>query len=66
MPANQFKRFLADQSGATMIEYGLLLAILSLGLVTAFTLLGNSLGNLFAGGAGSAANKIGAAAATIH
>lgn len=66
MLANHCKRFATDESGATMVEYGLLIAVLCLALVGTFTLVGNSLSLLFAGGAGSAANKIAAATATMN
>jgi pilus assembly protein Flp/PilA len=42
-------RFLVDDSGATAIEYGLLAAILGMGLVVGLTNLKNGLTNLFNG-----------------
>lgn len=41
------KAFLADQDGATAIEYGLIAALVSLAIIGSFTLLGNSLIVLF-------------------
>ncbi|MEM8748755.1 MAG: Flp family type IVb pilin [Pseudomonadota bacterium] len=41
------KRFFADESGATAIEYGLLAALISVVGVTAFTNAGSSLKALF-------------------
>ena len=40
-------RFLKDESGATAIEYGLIAALISVGIITAATLLGNGLSGLF-------------------
>jgi pilus assembly protein Flp/PilA len=37
----------ADESGATAIEYGLIAALVAVGLIAAFTLFGESLSNLF-------------------
>lgn len=51
-------RFLQDESGATAIEYGLIAALISVGIIAAATTLGGNLGNLFNGIAG----KIGAGA----
>jgi pilus assembly protein Flp/PilA len=39
--------FLRDERGATAIEYGLLAAMLAVGLIMAFTVLGNGLHLLF-------------------
>ena len=41
------KSFLIDESGATMIEYGLIAALVSIAAITALTLLGTSLKNIF-------------------
>ena len=43
------KSFLIDESGATMIEYGLIAALVSVAAITALTLLGTSLKNIFSG-----------------
>ena len=39
--------FLADDSGATAIEYGLIAAMIAVGAILAFTSLGNGLRTLF-------------------
>ena len=44
-----FARFVQDESGATAIEYGLIAALISVGIIAAATTLGNGLGNLFTG-----------------
>ena len=36
-----------DESGATAIEYGLIAALIAVGIIAAATTLGNSLSNLF-------------------
>jgi pilus assembly protein Flp/PilA len=46
---NLFARFAKDESGATAIEYGLIAALISVGIILAATALGGSLGNLFNG-----------------
>ena len=46
---NIFARFAQDESGATAIEYGLIAALISVGIILAATALGGSLGNLFNG-----------------
>ncbi len=50
-----FARFAQDESGATAIEYGLIAALISVGLILAATALGGNLGNLFHG----ISNKLG-------
>ncbi len=40
-------RLLANTSGATAIEYGLIAALISLALVTGFTAFAGSLSNIF-------------------
>ena len=42
-----FKRFWKDESGATAIEYGLIAALIAIGVIAAASLLGNNLANLF-------------------
>jgi pilus assembly protein Flp/PilA len=49
---NIFARFAQDESGATAIEYGLIAALISVAIITAVSLLGGNLGNLFNGIAG--------------
>jgi len=53
-------RFAQDESGATAIEYGLIAALISVGIIAAATTLGGSLSNLFMGIGG----KLGNAAAS--
>ena len=42
-----FRTFVADESGATAIEYGLIAALVAVGLIGALTALGSSLGKIF-------------------
>ena len=57
-PGNQMRikavlaRFKDDEIGATAIEYGLIAALISVAIITAITLLGGNLSNLFNGIAG--------------
>ncbi|WP_425999155.1 Flp family type IVb pilin [Caulobacter sp. DWR1-3-2b1] len=53
-----FTRFLNDESGATAIEYGLIVALIAVVIVTAVTTLGTGLKATFVktGGVVSAAN----------
>jgi pilus assembly protein Flp/PilA len=44
---NLFKRFLADQAGATAIEYGLIAAGISLAIIAAVNGLGSTLNTSF-------------------
>ena len=41
------KRFFADQSGATAIEYGLIAALIAVVIITALTTLGSNLNTTF-------------------
>ena len=41
-------RFANDESGATAIEYGLIAALIAVGIIAAATTLGTSLSSLFA------------------
>ena len=50
-------RFVNDESGATAIEYGLIAALISVGIIAAATTLGNGLSNLFNGIGGKLANS---------
>ncbi|UYN98468.1 MAG: Flp family type IVb pilin [Devosia sp.] len=52
------KRFGRDESGATAIEYGLLAAMIAVALIASFTVLGNTIIDLFGVGAGGAADVI--------
>ena len=42
-----FKKFLNDEQGATAIEYGLIAGLVAVAIITALSLLGGSLDNLF-------------------
>ncbi len=44
---NTVARFMDDESGATAIEYGLIAALIAVGIIAAATVLGNSLAELF-------------------
>lgn len=44
---NIVARFANDESGATAIEYGLIAALIAVGIIAAATTLGGSLSNLF-------------------
>jgi pilus assembly protein Flp/PilA len=46
---NTIARFVSDESGATAIEYGLIAALIAVGIIAAATTLGNSLSGLFTG-----------------
>jgi pilus assembly protein Flp/PilA len=44
---NMFSRFMNDESGATAIEYGLIAAIVGVGIIAALTTLKTSLSTTF-------------------
>lgn len=44
---NIFARFAQDESGATAIEYGLIAALISVGIIVAVSTLGNGLAGVF-------------------
>jgi pilus assembly protein Flp/PilA len=44
---NIVARFMNDESGATAIEYGLIAALIAVGIIAAATTLGGSLSDLF-------------------
>jgi len=44
---NFITHYMNDESGATAIEYGLIAALISVGIITAATSLGNNLSNKF-------------------
>jgi pilus assembly protein Flp/PilA len=44
---NVFREFLRDERGATAIEYGLIAALISVGIITAATTLGNNVSKQF-------------------
>jgi pilus assembly protein Flp/PilA len=54
---NIVARFANDESGATAIEYGLIAALIAVGIIAAATTLGGSLSSLF----GRISNKLNAA-----
>ena len=56
-----FSRFVSDESGATAIEYGLIAALVTVAIITAFGVLGDGLTNIFQG----VGNKLSAEAAKI-
>lgn len=45
--SNLFKRFLRDESGATAIEYGLIVALIAVVIITAVTTVGTNLNSSF-------------------
>ncbi len=47
MPKRLFSRFLKDQSGATALEYGLIMALMFLVFIGAVVALGETTGDLF-------------------
>jgi len=49
--AETIKSFIADETGATAIEYGLIAALIGVAIVGTFAVLGNSLIGLFNSGA---------------
>jgi pilus assembly protein Flp/PilA len=51
------KRFIEDESGATAIEYGLIAALIAVGIIIAVTFLGNGLSGLFNGVADKLTNQ---------
>jgi pilus assembly protein Flp/PilA len=40
---NLFSRFMNDESGATAIEYGLIAALIAVGIITSATLVGDEI-----------------------
>ncbi|MCF6343379.1 MAG: Flp family type IVb pilin [Devosiaceae bacterium] len=44
---NTLKRFIKDESGATAIEYGLIAALIAVGIIVAATTLGTELSSMF-------------------
>ena len=55
---NIVARFANDESGATAIEYGLIAALIAVGIIAAATVLGNSLAALFNSIAGKLDNTV--------
>ena len=56
----KFQSFIADESGATAIEYGLIAALVSVAAIAALRGMGNSLSNLFGVVSGELANAVNA------
>lgn len=50
--------FIADESGATAIEYGLIAALVSVAAIGALGAMGNSLASLFGAVAGELGNAV--------
>ena len=44
---NAVARFVNDESGATAIEYGLIAALIAVGIIAAATTLGNGISGIF-------------------
>ena len=44
---NLIKRFVREEEGATMVEYGLMVALIAVVCITAVSLLGTNLSGLF-------------------
>ena len=44
---NQVRNFVRDESGATMIEYGLIAALVAVAAITALTTMGESISGMF-------------------
>lgn len=57
-----FRNLLADNEGATAIEYGLIAALVAVAAIAAMSQLGTSLSNTFSGVATSMDNSLPAAA----
>ena len=55
---NFVTRFMNDESGATAIEYGLIAALISVGIIAAATSLGDNIANKF----NDVSNAVGSAA----
>ena len=45
----QIKNFFKDESGASAVEYGLLVALIAVVIITGVTLLGTSINTIFTG-----------------
>lgn len=46
---NALRNFVQDESGASAVEYGLLIALIAVAMIGAVTTLGHSLSGMFAG-----------------
>lgn len=58
MQASSIRRFLADDRGATAVEYGLIAVLIAIALLGSFAIMGNAVITLMDDGAGGAANVI--------
>ncbi|MHA6300289.1 Flp family type IVb pilin [Devosia sp. CAU 1758] len=58
MLAQNLRRFAEDTSGATAIEYALLGTLIAVALVASFTLVGDSVANMFGSGTTGATGTI--------
>ena len=58
---NLFTRFIEDESGATAIEYGLIAALIAVGIITGATAIGDQVNNKFDFIAGEVKGKDGSA-----
>lgn len=56
-----FKKFLQDESGATAIEYGLIAALIAVGMIAGATAIGDQVNAKFDSVAGEVANASSAA-----
>ena len=59
------KRFAADTSGATAIEYALIGTLIAVALVASFTLVGDAVANMFGSGTTGATATIESAAGQL-
>jgi pilus assembly protein Flp/PilA len=66
MLVQKARQFFEDESGATAIEYGLIAALVAVGLIVAFGVLGDGLQNLFGATEAGAGGAIERAASTIN
>jgi pilus assembly protein Flp/PilA len=66
MLVQKLRQFARDDCGATAIEYGLIAALLGVGLIVAFGTVGNSLQNLFGTTQTGAGGAIERAASTVN
>ncbi len=66
MLAGTIKSLLADETGATAIEYGLVAALVAVAAISSFLVFGDALVNLMGYGAGGAAEIMAAQGAKIN
>ena len=65
VPKSIFERFVASEDGATAIEYALLGTLIAIALIASFTLVGNSVTNMFGTDSTGAAAAINTATETL-